>query len=62
MVGETLKFKIHRDDFVDLLEELDLRLETEITASAMEADFVPAIGSKLPVMKGFYVQEYRIRN
>ena len=62
MVGETLKFKITRDDFVELLEELGLELKSEITSSMMKSDFVTAIGSKLPIMKGFYVQEFKIRN
>jgi methyltransferase (TIGR00027 family) len=61
MVGESLKFKINRDDFVELLEELGLNLESEVTASGMKSDFVKEIGSSLPVMKGFYVQEYSIR-
>ncbi len=61
MVGESLKFKLNRDDFVELLEELNMKLESEVSATEMKADFVTAIGSKLPVMKGFYVQEYSIR-
>ncbi len=61
MVGESLKFKLNRDDFVELLDELNMKLESEVSATEMKADFVTAIGSKLPVMKGFYVQEYSIR-
>lgn len=61
MVGESLKFKINRDEFVELMEELGLQLEHELSASEMEMDFVQKIQSKLSVLKGFYVQEYSIR-
>jgi len=61
MVGESLKFKLIRDEFVELLEELCLELEDEITHQDMRSDFVHKIGSRLPVMKGFYVQQYGIK-
>jgi len=61
MVGESLKFKITRDEFVELLEELNLELETEIPHQDMKSDFVQRIDSRLPVMKGFYVQQFGIR-
>jgi len=61
MVGESLKFNITRNEFVELLEELGMELESEINHSKMESDFVKNIGINLPVMKGFYVQEYGIK-
>ncbi len=61
MVGETLKFKITRDEFVELLEELGLELEEQINYLQMKTDFVEKCDSNLPVMKGFYVQQYGIR-
>lgn len=62
LVGESLKFKITRDDFVELLEELGLKLEEEIDRQQMKQEFVNEIGSKLPVMKGFYVQQYGVKS
>lgn len=61
MVGESLKFKITRDEFVELLEELGLILEEEIDRAYMKQDFMKEIGTNLPVMKGFYVQQYSIK-
>ncbi|MBO6794978.1 MAG: class I SAM-dependent methyltransferase [Balneolaceae bacterium] len=61
MVGETLKFKITRDEFVELLEELGLELEVQIDHQQMKKEFVEKSSSKLPVMKGFYVQLYGIK-
>jgi methyltransferase (TIGR00027 family) len=61
LVGESLKFKITRDEFVELLEELGLILEEEFDRAYMKQDFMKEIGTNLPVMKGFYVQQYGIK-
>ena len=58
MVGESLQFKITRDEFVDLLKELGFELLTEITHKQMKEDLVKKTGMKLPVLKGFYMFEF----
>lgn len=59
MVGESLQFKITRDDFVELLEELGYELRSEITHRQMKKDFVAKTGLSLPVLKGFYLFEFK---
>ena len=59
MVGETLKFTITRNEFIALLEDLGMGLNNEITATQMEADFAKQLGLNLPVMKGFYIHEFK---
>lgn len=55
VVGETLKSTLTRNEYVQLLEKLGMKIETEITASDMESKFVKQLGLELPVMKGFYI-------
>lgn len=62
LVGESLKFNISRNEFVDLLEEWGLSLTSEINHAEMRKEFVEEIGFRLPVLRGFYVQEFEIRN
>ena len=54
-MGETLKSTLTRNEYVQLLEKLGMKIETEITASDMESKFVKQLGLELPVMKGFYI-------
>lgn len=61
LVGESLEFKITRDEFVELLEELGFRMETEITHRDMKQDFVTKVGLTLPVLKGFYMFTFKPR-
>ena len=61
MVGESLQFKITRDDFVELLEELGFELQNEITHRQMKKEFVPKTGLNLQVLKGFYLFEFKPR-
>lgn len=61
MVGEALQFKITKDDFVELLDEVGFALEDELSHQMMRADFIQSVGSKLPVLKGFYVLKFSVR-
>ena len=59
LVGESLQFKITRDEFVELLDDLGFELNYEVAHSTMKQEFVKQTGMKLPVLKGFYVLSFR---
>ena len=61
LVGESLKFKLNRDEFVDFLEEMYFSLTDELDSQTMRQELIKKMGSSLPVLKGFYIQEYEPR-
>ncbi|MCG8372417.1 MAG: class I SAM-dependent methyltransferase [Balneolales bacterium] len=62
LVGESLKFKITKPEFVELLEELEFELEEELNSLLMRDDLVKRMGVKLPVLKGFYILNFSVRS
>ncbi len=59
MVGEALKFKLVREEFVELLEELGYKLTDEISYKLMREEFLKKNEIKLPILSGFYIQRYK---
>lgn len=55
LVGESLKFKLEKDEFVDFLEELNYTLENEIRHEQIRDDLLRPHNIRLPVLKGFYI-------
>ena len=57
MVGETLKLPLNRKEFYTLLNDFEIKTETEISYSKIEQDLIRKMEIDLPVMKGFYIME-----
>lgn len=59
LVGEALKFKLIREKFVELLDELGYELSDEISYRTMKDEFLRENGIILPILGGFYIQHYK---
>src|SRR5690606_36898995 len=62
LVGEILKFKLIKNEFVQFLEKLDFSLDEQLSHQEMQHDLVKNAEMKLPVLKGFYVMRFSIRS
>lgn len=58
LVGESLKFKLEKDEFVEFLKEMNFTLETEIRHNQIPAELLKPKGIRLPVLKGFYLLSF----
>ena len=58
LVGETLKFKLVRDEFVEFLKDRGFNLDSSTSYAEMKQEFVEPSGIKLPVLKGFYIMSF----
>ncbi|HCD50854.1 MAG TPA: hypothetical protein DEQ34_00300 [Balneolaceae bacterium] len=55
LVGESLKFKLIKEEFVDFLEEIGFSVSEEITKADIKREFLKPNKIKLPVLNGFYL-------
>jgi methyltransferase (TIGR00027 family) len=58
LVGESLKFKLEKEEFVDFLKEMNFILETEISHKQIPRELLKPSGVNLPVLKGFYLLSF----
>lgn len=61
LVGESLRLPLIRSEFIELLKEVGFYVDKEIDHQEMNEDLVNSIGLNLPVLKGFYILNARIK-
>lgn len=55
LVGESIRSKLTKEEFIEFLSELNFTMESETGYQTMRNELLRPVGIKLPVLKGFYV-------
>lgn len=55
LVGESIKSKLNKAEFIEFLGETHFTVEAELSYKEMREELLKPIGVRLPVLKGFYI-------